>query len=102
MRPHCDFEYPALIDGEPGAYGVVFPDLPGCVAMGATPDEALRNAAEALRDWIDSMEAHAQSVSFPSYPHSIATPPGSPSRSSPHPSHPPSLHPPPQPPSRRR
>ena len=36
--------YPALIDGEAGAYGVVFPDLPGCVAMGSTIDEALGNA----------------------------------------------------------
>ena len=36
--------YPALIDGETGAYGVTFPDLPGIVAMGATLDEALLNA----------------------------------------------------------
>jgi len=28
--------YPALIDGEKGAYGVTFPDLPGIVAMGET------------------------------------------------------------------
>ncbi len=42
--------YPALIDGEKGAYGVTFPDLPGIVAMGKTMDEALMNAEEALRD----------------------------------------------------
>lgn len=30
-----------LIDGETGAYGVVFPDLPGCTALGTTVDEAL-------------------------------------------------------------
>ena len=41
--------YPALIDGEKGAYGVTFPDLPGIVAMGASVDEALANAEEALR-----------------------------------------------------
>jgi len=40
--------YPALIDGEKGAYGVSFPDLPGIVAMGDTIDEALMNAEEAL------------------------------------------------------
>jgi len=33
--------YTALIDGEAGAYGVSFPDLPGCVAMGRTVDEAV-------------------------------------------------------------
>ena len=26
--------YIALIDGSAGAYGAVFPDLPGCTAMG--------------------------------------------------------------------
>ena len=45
--------YTALIDGEDGAYGVYFPDLPGCVAMGASIDEAVVNAAEAMRDWVD-------------------------------------------------
>src|SRR5258705_8927480 len=31
--------YVALIDGKPGAYGVIFPDLPGCTAMGKTIDK---------------------------------------------------------------
>ena len=43
--------YPALIDGEAGAYGVVFPDIPGVGAMGCTIDEALVHAEEALRDY---------------------------------------------------
>ena len=43
--------FAALIDGEPGAFGVVFPDCPGCTAMGATLDEALAAAGEALADW---------------------------------------------------
>ncbi len=40
------------IDGRPGAWGVVFPDCPGCCAMGNTVEEALGNAAEALTDWL--------------------------------------------------
>jgi predicted RNase H-like HicB family nuclease len=48
--------YAVLIDGKAGAYGVTFPDLPGCVAMGRTMDVALANAAEALRDWIEVTE----------------------------------------------
>ena len=44
--------YVALIDGERGAYGVAFPDCPGCTAMGKTLDEALRNAGEALAEWV--------------------------------------------------
>lgn len=38
--------YPALIDGEKGACGVSFPDIPGVVAMGVTIDDALLNAEE--------------------------------------------------------
>ena len=45
--------YTALIDGRTGAYGVHFPDLPGCTAMGATLKEAVVNAADAMRDWVD-------------------------------------------------
>jgi len=53
----CDMaRYIALIDGKAGAYGVVFPDLAGCAAMGKTMDEALANAAEALRDWAEVVE----------------------------------------------
>jgi predicted RNase H-like HicB family nuclease len=48
--------YVALIDGKAGAYGVVFPDLPGCTAMGKTMDDALAHAAEALRDWTEITE----------------------------------------------
>ena len=36
--------FTALIDGRTGAYGVYFPDLPGCTAMGATLEEAVVNA----------------------------------------------------------
>ena len=69
--------YPALIDGEVGAYGVVFPDFPGCVAMGITVDEAVENAEVALRDWIDSMEAAGQSVAVPSALETVTVPAGS-------------------------
>jgi predicted RNase H-like HicB family nuclease len=44
--------YIALVDGEPGAYGVVFPDAPGCTAMGSTHEEALRGAVLALSEWV--------------------------------------------------
>lgn len=41
-----------LLDGKAGAYGVVFPDAPGCAAMGKTIEEAMRNAAVALGEWL--------------------------------------------------
>ena len=69
-------KYPALIDGEAGAYGAVFPDLRGCVAMGYTLDEVVRNAEDSMRDWIASMEANGQSVPEPSPMSSVPVPLG--------------------------
>lgn len=57
--------YTALIDGVAGAYGVVFPDLPGCTAMGGTLDEAIVNAAEAMRDWAEVTEEMGGTVPVP-------------------------------------
>ena len=60
--------YIALVDGKTGAYGVVFPDLPGCTAMGKTMDEAVSNAAEALRDWVEVTEENGGKISAASQP----------------------------------
>jgi len=68
--------YPALIDGERGAYGVTFPDLPGIAAMGGTLDEALLNAEEVLRDAATEAKREGESLAPPSVFESIAVPPG--------------------------
>jgi len=57
--------YITLIDGKSGAYGVVFPDLPGCTAMGRTMDDALANAADSLRDWAEVTEESGGKVPRP-------------------------------------
>ena len=69
--------YPALIDGESGAYGVTFPDLPGIVAMGRTMDEALVNAEEALRDYALEANRDGVAVEPPSAIESVRAPAGS-------------------------
>ena len=69
--------YPALIDGTAGAYGVVFPDLPGCVAMGTTIDEAVVNAEDAARGWISDMEERGQPIAEPTPLEAINVPAGS-------------------------
>jgi predicted RNase H-like HicB family nuclease len=58
--------YIALIDGAAGGYGIVFPDLPGCTAMGNTIDEAIGNAANVLRIWVAMTEEQGASVPRPS------------------------------------
>lgn len=57
--------FTAMIDGSAGGYGVVIPDLPGCAAMGETVDEALRNAVEAVRDWVEVTEDAGEAVPSP-------------------------------------
>ncbi len=57
--------YVALVDGEAGAYGVVVPDLPGCTSGGATTDEALRNAIEAVRLWAEDAIADGEELPAP-------------------------------------
>jgi len=48
--------YPLLIEegSETTAFGVVFPDLPGCFSAGDTLDEALEAAKEAAAAWVDA------------------------------------------------
>jgi predicted RNase H-like HicB family nuclease len=51
--------YFALLDGEPGAFGIAFPDCPGCTAMGADENEAYANAVSALGEWVhDARDAN--------------------------------------------
>jgi predicted RNase H-like HicB family nuclease len=48
--------YPIAIESEPNkAYGVHFPDLPGCFSAGDTLDEAIANAVEALAFHIEGL-----------------------------------------------
>jgi predicted RNase H-like HicB family nuclease len=57
--------YVAIVDGAPGAYGVVVPDLPGCTSGGATIDEALRNAVEAVTLWVEDARADGEKIPKP-------------------------------------
>lgn len=47
----------ALVDQSEHAFGVVFPQLPGCVSMGETLDDAVSAATDALAEWIADAEA---------------------------------------------
>jgi len=57
--------YVAIVDGAPGAYGVVVPDLPGCTSGGATVDAALRNAVEAVTLWVEDARADGEKIPKP-------------------------------------
>ena len=59
--------YPAILepDGR-GGYGVVFPDLPGCVSAGRDAEEAARHAVEALVLHVEGLIEAGASLPEPS------------------------------------
>jgi predicted RNase H-like HicB family nuclease len=42
--------YVGILDGSDSVWGVRFPDVPGCVGAGASPEDAIADAITALRD----------------------------------------------------
>ena len=52
-------------DTEEGGYAVSFPDLPGCLTMGDTIEEAIKNAEDAKRSWIEAAIEDGFSISEP-------------------------------------
>lgn len=58
--------YIAFIHKDPdSAYGVSFPDMPGCISAGDTIDEAVQNAVEALSGHVRMLEADGDPVPKP-------------------------------------
>ena len=58
--------YIAFIHKEPdSAYGISFPDVPGCISAGDTIDEAVHNAVEALSGHIRVLEADGDPIPEP-------------------------------------
>jgi len=59
-------KYRVLIQrDEEGTFVAEVPALPGCVTQGATRQEALRNAQEAIRVYLESLQAHGEPVPPP-------------------------------------
>jgi len=68
--------YPAFIYKDPdSAYGVAFPDVPGCFSAGDTLDETMKNAAQALAAHIGWLERDGDPVPAPRLPDEVANDP---------------------------
>ena len=50
---------------EDGVFVAQVPSLPGCVSQGATRNEALRNASEAIEAYVESLRAHNEPIPPP-------------------------------------
>jgi predicted RNase H-like HicB family nuclease len=53
--------YIGILDGSGNVWGVRIPDIDGCVGGGSTPEEAIADVTQALRDVL----AHKQSSGIP-------------------------------------
>lgn len=53
-------------DTEEGGFVVSFPDLPGCLSVGDTVEEAYENAVDAKRTWIEAALEEKISIPEPS------------------------------------
>ncbi len=49
-------------DSQDGGYTVKVPALPGCITEGDTLDEALANARDAIRLYLDDVRASGEAV----------------------------------------
>ncbi len=62
----------ALIDGGPGANGLVFPNLPGCAAVGITVEAILASASAPMGCWMETVESKGGVVPPPRYHLSVS------------------------------
>jgi len=58
--------YAVVIEKGPNSYGAYVPDLPGCVATGATREEVVRLIQEAILFHIEGLREDGQPVPPPS------------------------------------
>lgn len=59
------FEMRPLSPEEGGGWLITFPDLPGCMSDGETPEEAIANGRDAITAWIEAVMASGRVVPTP-------------------------------------
>ena len=66
LNRYMSFHYKMVViqDAE-GIYTAYFPDLPGCITMGETPEELFNNAEDAKRCWLQAALEDGVNVSEP-------------------------------------
>lgn len=58
-------KYAVVIEKAPNNYAAFVPDLPGCVATGATPEEVRQQIAEAIEFHIEGLRENGDDVPEP-------------------------------------
>ena len=58
-------QYTIVIEQAPSNFAAYVPDLPGCIATGATRDDVTRQIREAIEYHIESLREHGDPVPAP-------------------------------------
>ena len=58
-------EYVVIVEQGETSFGAYVPDLPGCVAVGQSRDEAMQLIREAIEIHIESLREHGEGVPTP-------------------------------------
>ncbi|MDI1277543.1 type II toxin-antitoxin system HicB family antitoxin [Methylobacter sp.] len=57
--------YMVVIEEGPASFGAYVPDLPGCIAVGETSEEALQLIQEAIEFHIEGLKEEGQCIPMP-------------------------------------
>ncbi|HEY4361805.1 MAG TPA: type II toxin-antitoxin system HicB family antitoxin [Bryobacteraceae bacterium] len=55
-----------LSEEDGGGFAIEYPDLPGCISDGSTPEEALKQGADAVKAYLLSCAKHGDPIPKPS------------------------------------
>jgi predicted RNase H-like HicB family nuclease len=58
--------YPIVIESGRNNYSAYAPDVPGCVAVGFTVDETIKNMTEALEFHLEALQRDGEPIPEPS------------------------------------
>ncbi|MCZ6804104.1 MAG: toxin-antitoxin system HicB family antitoxin [Proteobacteria bacterium] len=59
------FEIRPLSEVEGGGYLISFPDLPGCISDGESPEEAMKHGKDAVQCWVAAAKESGDSIPQP-------------------------------------
>lgn len=54
-----------LSEADGGGFAIEYPDLPGCISDGETPEEALKQGSDAVKAYLMSCVKHSEVVPTP-------------------------------------
>jgi antitoxin HicB len=53
-------------EADGGGFAIEYPDLPGCISDGSTPEEAFEHGCDAVKSYLLSCAKHGDAISKPS------------------------------------